>query len=256
MTPPALSIENLSIHYADHLVVSDLSLDIEPKKITAIVGPSGCGKSSLLSTLNRLSDLIPEARVHGKITLNGETDVLDPAIDLLELRRKVGMVFQKPNPFPLSIKRNIELPLKEHGVAKDEIPDRMESTLRQVGLWEEVSERLDKAAQTLSGGQQQRLCIARALALRPEVILFDEPCSALDPVASGKVEDHIAELREQLTVVIVTHNLAQARRISDTAAVFWVRDRVGCIIENGPTKDVFESPTDPDAAAYFSGARG
>ncbi|MCL4107294.1 UNVERIFIED_CONTAM: hypothetical protein GTU68_017178 [Idotea baltica] len=256
MTPPALSIENLSIKYADHLVVDGVSLNIEPKKITAIVGPSGCGKSSFISTLNRLSDLIPEAHVRGKIMLNGKTDVLAPSIDLLELRRKIGMVFQKPNPFPLSIKRNFELPMKEHGVAADEISDRMEATLQQVGLWDEVADRLDKSAQKLSGGQQQRLCIARALALSPEIILFDEPCSALDPVASGKVEDHIAELRDQLTVVIVTHNLAQARRISDSTAVFWVRDRVGCIIESGPTKTVFESPGDPDAAAYFSGARG
>ncbi|NNE90969.1 MAG: phosphate ABC transporter ATP-binding protein [Verrucomicrobiales bacterium] len=252
-----ITVENLSIHYGNLAAVRDVSLDIPEGKITAVVGPSGCGKSSFLASLNRLTDLIPGAKVAGEIRLNGKSDIVnDPGLDLLELRRTVGMVFQKPNPFPLSIRKNFELPLLEHGISKREIPGRIESTLREVGLWDEISDRLDESAENLSGGQQQRLCIARALALRPKVILFDEPCSALDPLASGVVEDHIAALRGKVTVVIVTHNLAQARRIADEVALFWVRDGAGCVIETGPANTIFDRPKDPDAALYFSGARG
>ena len=166
------------------------------------------------------------------------------------------MVFQKPNPFPQSIRRNFEIPLREHGIPKSEVADRTEIALRDVGLWDEVSHRLDKSALELSGEQQQRLCIARALALDPQVILFDEPCSALDPLASAIVEDHIAALRGKVTVIIVTHNLAQAHRISDSTAIFWIRDGAGTIVEHGPTKTIFGGATDPDAAHYLSGERG
>ncbi len=251
-----ISVRGLQLRYGDLVALRDVNLEIPSSQVTAVVGPSGCGKSSFLSCLNRLTDLIPSCRAEGRIRFDDVPDLLHPKVDLLELRRRVGMVFQKPNPFPLSIRRNFELPLREHGVPKDEIPGRMESTLREVGLWKEVADRLNSGAQLLSGGQQQRLCIARALALKPDVILFDEPCSALDPMSSGIVEEHIAALKDRVTVVIVTHNLAQAHRIADRLAVFWVRDGAGTLIEDGPARRVFESPRDPDAALYLRGAKG
>ncbi|HQW27737.1 MAG TPA: phosphate ABC transporter ATP-binding protein [Verrucomicrobiales bacterium] len=256
MNSPALRVSGLSVSYRDHLAVRDITLDIPAGKITAIVGPSGCGKSSFLLCLNRLTDLVPGCKVTGGIHLADGTAITDPKTDVLALRRRIGIVFQRPNPFPQSIRRNFEIPLKEHGWRKQDIPDRMEKILREVGLWDEVRDRLHKSAVGLSGGQQQRLCIARALALEPEVILFDEPCSALDPIASGVVEDLIHSLRGKVTVVIVTHNLAQARRIADQAAVFWVREGAGALVEQGDAGQVFASPSDPDAALYLSGARG
>ncbi len=251
-----LCVSELSVFYRDHSAVRDVSLNIPTNEITAIVGPSGCGKSSFLHSLNRLTDLIPGCRVTGSIRLCDGTEITHPQADILSLRRRVGIVFQRPNPFPQSIRRNFEIPLKEHGWHNRDIPDRMEAVLRDVGLWDEVSDRLHKSAIALSGGQQQRLCIARALALDPEVILFDEPCSALDPIASGVVEDLIHSLKGKVTVAIVTHNLAQARRIADHAAVFWVRDNAGALVESGPAARVFSDPLDPDAALYLSGARG
>lgn len=251
-----LRVTGLSVHYGGFPAVRDITIDIPEGEITTLVGPSGCGKSSFLHSLNRLTDLIPGCRVGGSIHLADGTDVTHPMADVLALRRRVGIVFQRPNPFPQSIRRNFEIPLKEHGWRNQDIPERMETVLRQVGVWKEVSDRLHKSAVALSGGQQQRLCIARALALNPEVILFDEPCSALDPMASGVVEDLIRTLRGQLTIVIVTHNLAQARRIADHAAVFWVRDGVGTMVEHGPAARVFSDPADPDAKLYLSGERG
>lgn len=251
----ALSVRNLSIHYGDFLAVKDVSLDMPKGQVTALVGPSGCGKSSFLSSLNRLTDLISGTKVSGKVLLEN-CDVYSRDCDVLALRCRVGMVFQKPNPFPQSIRRNFSIPLKEHGYSKVDSEQRMEQSLRDVGLWSEIEDRLDKSAVELSGGQQQRLCIARALALDPEVILFDEPCSALDPNASAKVEELIAALREKVTVVIVTHNLAQARRIADQLAVFWVRDGAGTIVEQGAAKRLFESAKDADAASYLAGVRG
>ncbi len=253
---PKLRIANLALHYGSFTAVRDVHLDIPTGEITALVGPSGCGKSSFLSTINRLSDLVPGCRVEGQLDCCDGRNLNDATVDVLALRREIGMVFQKPNPFPHSIRRNFEIPLREHGVARAQIPERIERSLKDVGLWEEVSDRLDQSAIQLSGGQQQRLCIARALALKPEVILFDEPCSALDPLASAVVEDHIAALRGRVTVVIVTHNLAQARRIADHLAVFWVKDGAGTIVERGPAAEVFANPQDPDAAKYLSGARG
>ena len=248
--------EGLGLYYGRQPAFLDLSLEVATGEITALIGPSGCGKSSFLACLNRLSDLLPRCRVEGKVTV-GTTDVFDPSTDVVALRRRVGMIFQQPNPFPLSIRRNLELPLKEHGVRdRGERDAIIERALHDVGLWPEVRDRLETSALGLSGGQQQRLCLARALALEPEVMLLDEPCSALDPISSGVVEDLIASLRGRYTVIIVTHNLAQARRIADRVAFFWVRDGAGRLIEEGPANRVFSDPRDPLTAAYVRGARG
>lgn len=251
-----LCVRDLAVYYGDFSAVRGVTLNMPEGEITALVGPSGCGKTSFLHSLNRLTDLIPGCRVTGSVHLCDGTEISHPKADILDLRRRVGIVFQRPNPFPQSIRRNFEIPLLEHGWKKRDVPDRIECVLREVGLWKEVADRLHKSALTLSGGQQQRLCIARALALDPEVILFDEPCSALDPIASGVVEDLIHSLKGKVTVVIVTHNLAQARRIADQAAVFWMCGGSGTLVEHGPAERVFSFPTDGDAALYLSGARG
>ncbi|MGQ0673606.1 MAG: phosphate ABC transporter ATP-binding protein [Hyphomicrobium sp.] len=256
-TPETLiGIDNLSLSYAGKPAFRDVRLDIYRGCITALIGPSGCGKTSLLFALNRLSDLIPGCTIDGRVTIEGQ-DIRTPEVDVQALRRRVGMIFQRPNPFPLSIRRNIEMPLREHGITRrDELELRIEKALTDVGLWGEVKDRLDGAALTLSGGQQQRLCIARALALEPSVLLMDEPCSALDPLSSATVEDMIQSLRGRYTVVIVTHNLAQARRIANYAAFFWVKDRAGMLIEFGQCKRLFETPHDDLTAAYLNGTRG
>ena len=256
MNPPAIRLAGLSVSYGEITALRNIDLEIPQGEITALVGASGCGKSSLLLCLNRLTDLIPGCRVTGSIHLGDGTEITDPKADVLDLRRRIGIVFQRPNPFPQSIRRNFEIPLKEHGWKQRDIPDRIEQVLREVGLWNEVCDRLHQNATALSGGQQQRLCIARALALDPEVILFDEPCSALDPIASGVVEDLIHTLKGKVTVVIVTHHLAQARRIADHAAVFWMKEGAGALVEHGPADRVFSAPSDPDAALYLTGARG
>ncbi|MCG8456030.1 MAG: phosphate ABC transporter ATP-binding protein [Holophagales bacterium] len=253
---PRLRVRQLDCFYGRAAALRGVELDIPAEQITALIGPSGCGKTSFLCTLNRMTDLIPGCRVQGRVELDGE-NVLDPAADVVALRRRVGMIFQKPNPFPLSIRRNLELPLREHGVKhRHERQGRMETVLRDVGLWAEVKDRLDAPALALSGGQQQRLCLARALALEPEVVLFDEPCSALDPLSSGVVEDLIASLRGRYTVVIVTHNLAQARRIADRTAFFWLVDGAGRLLESGPTDRIFGAPRNPLTRAYVEGVRG
>jgi phosphate transport system ATP-binding protein len=255
---PASYIEThrLGLRYGAKQALEDVTLQISPGEITALVGPSGCGKTSFLTCLNRMTDLIPNTQVSGRIAI-GALDVLSPRTPLVALRRRIGMIFQKPNPFPLSIRRNMELPLREHGLRdRDLIAHIVETALRDVGLWDEVKERLNAPALALSGGQQQRLCIARALALEPEVLLMDEPCSALDPISSGVVEDLISSLREQYTVVIVTHNLAQARRIADQVALFWVQDGAGRVIEHGPVAQIFEAPGEELTASYVKGIRG
>ncbi len=248
--------ENLSLLYGRKPAFQNVSLSINKGCVTALVGPSGCGKTSFLSCLNRLTDLIPDAEVSGSIRL-GTTNIRTPGYDVIALRRRVGMIFQKPNPFPFSIWKNLQFPLREHGMRNThELKATIESALRDVGLWGEVKNRLHTSALALSGGQQQRLCIARALALSPEVILFDEPCSALDPLSSGVVEDLIASLRGRYTVVIVTHNLAQARRIADYVAFFWVQEGAGRLIECDTSENFFQSPKEELTAAYVSGIRG
>ncbi|MBI1374665.1 MAG: ATP-binding cassette domain-containing protein [Phycisphaera sp.] len=254
--PAPLRISELTVRYGQTTAVADVSLDIPAGAITAIVGPSGCGKSSLLAALNRMTDLIPTAVVTGHVRV-GDTDVYDVRTDVVALRRRVGMIFQRPNPFAMSVRRNVTLALREHGVSDRAILDAItERALRDVGLWDEVRDRLDRPATTLSGGQQQRLCIARAIALEPDVLLMDEPCSALDPIAAETVERHIASLRGRYTVVLVTHNLAQARRLADHTAVMWLHDGAGRIIEHGPTAAVFDTPTHDLTARYVRGLQG
>ena len=253
---PILQVRNLSIAYGPDTVLSQVSLDIHRGCITALIGPSGCGKTSFLSALNRLTDLMPGAAVQGDIHLDGQ-DIRSPGTDLRHLRQRIGMVFQRPNPFPLSIQRNLALPLREHGITRrDELAYRIQMALAQVGLWHEVKDRLNAPALSLSGGQQQRLCMARALVLQPDILLMDEPCSALDPLASAVVEDLIASLQGRYTVVIVTHNLAQARRIAHFAAFFWMKERVGRLVEFGACQQVFTAPKDALTAAYVQGQRG
>lgn len=252
---PLIQVENFSLRYGPKPALANVTLDIYRGCITALIGPSGCGKTSFLSSINRLTDLIPGCGVSGRIRIDGG-DIHDPARDVQALRRQIGMVFQKPTPFPLSIYRNIELPLHEHGVKRRDTAAIIEQVLRDVGLWDEVHDRLHSSALNLSGGQQQRLCIARALALNPRILLMDEPCSALDPIASGIVEDLISRLRGRYTIVIVTHNLAQARRIANYAAFFWIRGQAGSLVEFGHCRQIFESPAHELTAAYVKGARG
>ena len=253
---PLIEVDDLSLSYHDTPAFRGFTLSINRGCITALVGPSGCGKTSFLMTLNRLTDLISGCRVTGRVRLDHQ-DILAPTTDVVHLRRRVGMIFQKPSPFPMSIRRNLAFPLKEHGVRdRHQIEQVIEDTLRAVGLWDEVKDRLDSPALTLSGGQQQRLCFARALALTPEVLLLDEPCSALDPISGGLVEDLIAELRGRYTIVIVTHNLAQARRLADHMAFFWVQDGAGTLIETGDAHQMFEDPQHDLTRAYVAGLRG
>lgn len=253
---PLIQTEKLSLAYGTQPAFDSVSLSINRGCITALVGPSGSGKTSFLTCLNRLTDLIPRCHVSGRVHL-GELDVLSPKTDVLQLRRRVGMIFQKPNPFPLSIRKNLEFPLREHGMTDREHLDHLLlTTLQDVGLWAEVKDRLESPALALSGGQQQRLCMARALVLSPEVLLMDEPCSALDPLSSGVVEDLITSLRGRYTVVIVTHNLAQARRIADDVALFWVQHGTGQLIEQGSSKQIFDHPQHELTAAYINGIRG
>ena len=249
-------VRNLTVSYGGVVSVADVSIDIARHRLTAIIGPSGCGKSTFLATLNRMTDMIPGCAVTGDIRLEHD-DIRGPNIDPRVLRCRVGMIFQRANPFPLSIRRNIEMPLREHGiVSKTERADRLEHVLIEVGLWAEVRDRLDKPALALSGGQQQRLCIARALALQPSVLLMDEPCSALDPLSSAVVEDLMTRLRDTYTLVVVTHNLAQARRVADSVALFWTSAGVGRLIEHGPTEQMFTNPAHELTASYINGRRG
>lgn len=251
-----LIISNLTVRYGEKTVLNGVSLSIQRGCITALIGPSGCGKTSFLSSLNRLADMVPGCSVSGSILLDGE-EILTAKTDVLMLRRRIGMIFQRPNPFPLSIRRNLDMPLQEHGFKnKADRERRIEQALRDVGLWHEVSDRLDAPALGLSGGQQQRLCIARALVLEPEILLMDEPCSALDPISSGVVEDLIARLGGRYTVIIVTHNLAQARRIANYTAFFWMQDHVGQLIEYGACQQLFDAPAEALTAAYINGTRG
>lgn len=253
---PYIQVENISVSYGKKAVLQDISLQLAAHNVLALIGPSGCGKTSFLNCFNRMADLHPNCRVRGSIRI-GNIDVLHPETRLMALRRQVGMVFQKPNPFPISIWKNIALPLKQHGMrSAEDLAITVESTLREVGLWDEVKDDLQRSALALSGGQQQRLCIARALALNPDVILFDEPCSALDPISTQVIENLIKKLKQKLTVIIVTHNLAQARRVADELAVFWLIDGVGRLLETGSTRQIFEAASHPQTRLYLSGSVG
>ena len=243
--------ENLCLCYGEKRIINNISMRIETGAVTAIIGPSGSGKSSFLCCLNRLAEMICPTQVSGCVKLN-ERDIYMQC-NVTEIRRRIGMVFQKPNPFPFSIWKNLEFPLKQHGITdKFEVQARIRKVLEEVGLWDEVSGRLHISALSLSGGQQQRLCLARALILEPEVILMDEPCSALDPVSTRKIEELILSLRGQCTVVIVTHNIAQAKRVADYVGLFWSDDGIGRLIEYGPTEQMFERPTNQLTASYIA----
>ncbi|MFU8886048.1 MAG: phosphate ABC transporter ATP-binding protein [Cyanobacteriota bacterium] len=258
MTDPQICLEarDLSVRYGGRPAVSGVGLRARRGRILAIVGPSGCGKSTVLACFNRLHDLNPACELRGSIRLDG-LEILRPGLDVLALRRRVGLIVQRPNPLPLSIGRNLTFPLRHHGMGRRaDRQDAARRALQRVGLWEEVKDRLGRPASELSGGQQQRLCLARALVLEPEVLLLDEPCSALDPLASGVVEALVASLRGSVTILIVTHNLAQARRLADDVAVFWNRDGVGYLEEQGSADAVFASPRSETTAAYLGGARG
>ena len=246
-----IDMEQLNLHYGAFHALKDVNLHIEEGKITAFIGPSGCGKSTLLKTLNRMNDLIPDCRVTGKVTLDGENIYGDMDVNLL--RRRVGMVFQKPNPFPMSVYDNIAYGPRTHGVRRRaQLDDTVEASLRAAAIWDEVKDRLHKSALGLSGGQQQRLCIARALAVQPEVLLMDEPTSALDPISTSKIEELGMELKGRYTIAIVTHNMQQAVRISDVTAFFLLGEMVEC----GRTERLFSMPRDKRTEDYITGRFG
>ena len=255
-----LQTRDLSVSYGTVRAVESVSIEIQAGRITAIIGPSGCGKSTLLRCFNRMNDLIPTARVEGSATYHG-WDLYGPGVDPVEVRRRIGMVFQKPNPFPKSIHENIAFGLRVHGVSGD-IDDRVETALRRVALWEEVKQDLRKSALALSGGQQQRLCIARAIAVEPDVILMDEPCSALDPIATARIEDLMRELQSDYSIVIVTHNMQQAARVSDMTAFLTAEvdeehgTRTGVLVEYDRTEKIFTNPGDSRTEAYITGRFG
>ncbi len=252
-------VRNLNAWYGKFLAVRSVNLAVAPRRITAIIGPSGCGKSTLIRCLNRMHEVNPRARIAGEVLLRGE-NIYDAGVDPVSVRRRVGMVFQKPNPFPtMSIFDNVAAGLRLNGflVRRSQVSETVERSLRQAALWDEVKDKLDRSATELSGGQQQRLCIARALAVEPEVILMDEPCSALDPVATLKVEDLMRELVREYTIVIVTHNMQQAARVSDwTAVMMMTEDRAGELIEFGATRQIFTAPRDKRTEDYITGRFG
>jgi len=251
-----LETQRLSISYGTRTVLHEVSLPVHKCCVTAIIGPSGCEKSSFLMALNRLLDLLPGARITGRVLLDGE-DMLGREVNVTALRRRVSMIFQKPNPFPLSIERNLTLALEHHGIKDRAVQAAIvQNSLRAVGLWPEIKDRLRSSGLALSGGQQQRLCIARAIALQPEVLLMDEPCSALDPRASAQIEELVRVLAKRFTVIIVTHNLQQARRVSDYAALFWSFDGRGELVETGPTEVLFANPQREETGSYVHGAVG
>jgi phosphate transport system ATP-binding protein len=255
---PALEVENLNVYYGDFRAINNISLSVKRHEVTAIIGPSGCGKSTFLRTLNRMHELTPNARVEGKVLLDG-IDIMGPDVDPVQLRRIVGMVFQRANPFPMmSIYDNVVAGLRLTGRhAKAELDEVAERCLRRAALWDEVKDKLRANGMSLSGGQQQRLCIARALAVDPEVILMDEPASALDPVATLRIEELMAELRTNYTIVIVTHNMQQAARVSDATAFFTMgEDRAGYLVEMGRTTDIFTNPRHQLTEDYVSGRFG
>ena len=253
-------VSDVSVHYGDFRAVRDVSLDVRQHEITAFIGPSGCGKSTMLRCFNRMNDLIDSARVEGDISYHG-VDLYDPAVNPVEVRRRIGMVFQKPNPFPKSIYDNVAYGPKVAG-AKGNLDDVVEEALQGAALWDEVKDRLKESGMSLSGGQQQRLCIARAIATDPEVLLMDEPCSALDPIATGRIEDLMVEIKERYTIIIVTHNMQQAARVSDRTAFFTTEvneesdRRTGMLVEYADTDKIFTTPDDERTENYVTGRFG
>jgi phosphate transport system ATP-binding protein len=252
-TSPKITARDVSAYYGEKRAIDNVSIEIQQRYVTAFIGPSGCGKSTFLRTLNRMNDTIADARVEGEILLDGE-DIYRSSMDVVQLRARVGMVFQKPNPFPKSIYENIAYGPRIHGLAagRAEMDEIVEKSLRRAGLWDEVKERLTDSGTALSGGQQQRLCIARAIAVDPEVILMDEPCSALDPIATARIEELIDELRERYAIVIVTHSMQQAARVSQKTAFF----HLGKIVEHGDTGDIFTNPREERTKDYITGRYG
>ncbi len=248
-----MSVRDLDFYYGDFHALKNVNIDFPEKHVVAMIGPSGCGKSTLLRCLNRMNDLVPGIRVDGNVLLD-DTDIYSSAIDVVDIRTKVGMVFQKPNPFPKSIYDNIAYAPKIHGRVRKgrDMDDLVENALRRAGLWNEVSDRLDNMATTLSGGQQQRLCIARAIAMEPDVLLMDEPASALDPIATAKIEELIFELKEKYTIIIVTHSMQQAARISEYTSFFYM----GEMVEYNPTEKIFTNPDTQQTQDYVTGRFG
>jgi phosphate transport system ATP-binding protein len=248
-----ISARRVNVFYGDNQAIRDVSIDFDRDVVTALIGPSGCGKSTFLRTLNRMNDTIPTARVEGEIDLDGE-DIYAPDMDVVQLRARVGMVFQKPNPFPKSVFENVAYGPRIHGLAANhnQLAEIVERSLKRAGLWDEVKDRLSDSGTALSGGQQQRLCIARAIAVDPEVILMDEPCSALDPIATAKIEELIHELKGRYAIVIVTHNMQQAARVSQRTAFF----HLGALIETGTTSDIFTNPRQERTKDYITGRYG
>ena len=249
---PIMTVKDLCLWYGNHQALKNITIDIPEKSITALIGPSGCGKSTFLKTLNRMNDLVPDVKITGDVCYRDE-DIFDPAQDVSELRREVGMVFQKPNPFPMSIYDNIAYGPRTHGIKnRAQLDEIVEKSLRGAAIWDEVEDRLQKNALGLSGGQQQRLCIARALAVEPAVLLMDEPTSALDPISTSKIEELAMQLKERYTIVIVTHNMQQAVRISDRTAFFLLGELVEC----GETETLFSTPRDKRTEDYITGRFG
>jgi phosphate transport system ATP-binding protein len=261
VTAPAenkLEIKNLSVSYGKFLAVTGINMNVQENKITAIIGPSGCGKSTLLRSFNRMNDLTPSAHVDGEIILDGE-NINAPGVDVVDVRRRVGMVFQRPNPFPKSIYDNVAYGPRLYGIRrKRDLDEIVEKSLKQAALWEEVKDKLHQSGLSISGGQQQRLCIARALAVEPEVILMDEPASALDPISTLKIEELMQEIKKDYTIVIVTHNMQQAARVSDYTAMMMLTDnrRTGTVIEYDDTKKIFTNPKDKRTEDYVTGRFG
>ncbi len=251
-----VSIRNLTVHYGTFCAVRNVTLDIPANQVTAIIGPSGCGKSTVVRSLNRMTDLVPGGRVSGEAIVDGQ-NILSPEVDVVDVRRRIGMVFQRPNPFPKSIYDNVAYGPRLHGVRGRALDEVVERALRGAALWDEVKDKLRQSALALSGGQQQRLCIARAMAVEPEVILMDEPASAIDPIGTLRIEELISHLRANYTIVIVTHNMQQASRVSDLTAFFTMgEDRAGYLVEFGPTVEIFTNPRNQLTEDYVSGRFG
>jgi phosphate transport system ATP-binding protein len=250
---PIITARDVDVHYGDKQALNKIVLDIPKNKVTSLIGPSGCGKTTFLRCINRMNDLVPIARVNGEIKIAGQ-DIYAPEVDVVALRAQVGMVFQKPNPFPKSIFDNVAYGPRIHGLTKNkaEMQELVEWSLKKAGLWNEVKDRLEQPGTGLSGGQQQRLCIARTIAVKPKVVLMDEPCSALDPIATAIIEELIDELRQNFTIVIVTHSMQQAARVSQRTAFF----HLGTLVETGPTKKIFTSPEDERTQNYITGRIG